>query len=67
MVCKEDVHELLYRIFGIETTSKQNPKADHMAKKAQEAADASANSSKEETSEKEEVPAVTVTETSTAE
>lgn len=36
MVCKEDAHELLYRIFGIETTSKQNPKAEHMAKKAQE-------------------------------
>ena len=27
MVCKEDCHELLYRIFGIETTSKDNAKA----------------------------------------
>lgn len=27
MVCKEDTHELLYRVFGIETTAKDNPKA----------------------------------------
>lgn len=36
MVCKEDTHELLYRVFGIETTSNQNLKAEHMAKKAEE-------------------------------
>lgn len=36
MVCKEDTHELLYRIFGIETTDKQNPKAEAMASKKQE-------------------------------
>ncbi|CCK69956.1 uncharacterized protein KNAG_0D02050 [Huiozyma naganishii CBS 8797] len=35
MVCKEDTHELLYRIFGIETTANHNPKAEAQAKKAE--------------------------------
>ncbi|AET38087.1 tRNA (cytosine-C5-)-methyltransferase Ecym_2353 [Eremothecium cymbalariae DBVPG len=42
MVCKEDTHEILYRVFGIETTSKQNPKADAQAK-AQNEKEASEN------------------------
>ncbi|AMD21903.1 HFR048Wp [Eremothecium sinecaudum] len=32
MVCKEDSQELLYRVFGIETTSSHNPKAISQAK-----------------------------------
>lgn len=48
MVCKEDTHELLYRIFGIETTSKQNPKAEHMAKKIEEAAQKESESAEQD-------------------
>ncbi|AAS53550.2 AFR179Cp [Eremothecium gossypii ATCC 10895] len=43
MVCKEDTHELLYRVFGIETTSKQNPKAEAQAKAQEEKAAALAD------------------------
>ncbi|CCE62440.1 hypothetical protein TPHA_0C02870 [Tetrapisispora phaffii CBS 4417] len=33
MVCKEDAHELLYRLFGVETKSSDNPKAKAQAER----------------------------------
>lgn len=46
MVCKEDSHELLYRIFGIETTAKDNPKAEAQKEAQKEAAKAKADAEK---------------------
>ncbi|EDO19460.1 hypothetical protein Kpol_1002p109 [Vanderwaltozyma polyspora DSM 70294] len=52
MVCKEDTHELLYRIFGIETEAKDNPKAKAQAEKkaAEEAAKANESTETKEVS-----------------